>query len=85
MDIIFIIIFFAWLFWITYEPDPKPYSVTPKLIRWKGLLYAYDKETQGVTLWHEWIEGKHYKRINTGIVLPLDKCPKGVVDLIISR
>ena len=54
--------------------------VTPKTVRYRGVLYVFDTDTRACTLWQEWMDERGYQRQQKmGLILPLDKCPKPVL------
>ena len=71
--------FFLFLLIKTWPIDAAE-RVTPKIVRYRSILYVLDTDTSACTLWQEWMDEKGcQQQQKLGLVLPLDKCPRPVL------
>lgn len=74
-----ILVAIAMYFVLTYRiPDTPCKLIAPKVVRHKSMIYVYDADTRACSMWYEYMDKGNQKRENTGLVIPLDKCPKEV-------
>ena len=82
MLMLFIVGVIVYILVITYEGDPKPKQIAPKVAWHKFVIYVLDEDTGGVSLYYEWYDKSGPRRENMGVTLKMSQCPKVVQEML---